>query len=403
MTKNQTITILLALLLTWANQTIALAQSLEGRVMLNDTLPAVNATIFLPEVGIGTITDQDGRYLLVEIPRGTQVVEYSYLGYKPVRRKLVINDGRMAHDEQLQEQPIELATVYMTPNGEDPALYILRKVAEQAQKNRQRMQQYDATMINTVRAKDLDVIETVLPKALKWTLHGLMKMVRMGALFDYCVSAPEVETRLSTRHLYADGKTTYQEDKIVSANPPLTGKAKDQLFRLTHEELFDQLYGTDVSYHPSHFKKGQSHYKLKGTVEEHGKVVDVLEWKRTEPGDSVPQISTLYVVEDEWGILRAEYRSEMWYMLNECRNVGGNIYLPISLVTEPKYDGLDLQKLKREADEEAAKAAAEGKKVSKMERNMAERLEKLLKERQRIKPILTLAYTVRYTNVKVAP
>ena len=44
--------------------TIARAQSLEGCVTLNDSTPAAYATIYLPALGLGTITDQDGRYLI---------------------------------------------------------------------------------------------------------------------------------------------------------------------------------------------------------------------------------------------------------------------------------------------------------------------------------------------------
>lgn len=106
------------------NSTSTQAQSLEGCVMLNDSTPAAYATIYVPALGLGTITDQDGRYLLDEIPLGTHSVEYSYLGYRTARRDLIIDKaGRMAHDERLEEQPIEL-TMYTSPQTAKTPLFI---------------------------------------------------------------------------------------------------------------------------------------------------------------------------------------------------------------------------------------------------------------------------------------
>ncbi len=70
MTSKQTLLILLATLLACLTGATTLrAQTLEGQVVLGETGPAAYATIYVPSTGMGTVTDQDGRYLL-DVPRG---------------------------------------------------------------------------------------------------------------------------------------------------------------------------------------------------------------------------------------------------------------------------------------------------------------------------------------------
>lgn len=50
------------------------AQVLEGTLSLSDSVVAQFATIYLPELRQGTMSDQDGHYKLDEIPAGKWTV-----------------------------------------------------------------------------------------------------------------------------------------------------------------------------------------------------------------------------------------------------------------------------------------------------------------------------------------
>lgn len=375
-----------------------LSQSLEGSVMLNDTTPATFATIYIPELRIGTITDQNGRYLLDEIPLGTYDVEYSHLGYRTVKRKMHIDKAkRLAHDERLEEQPIQLTDVYITPNGEDPAHYILRHVAEQASVNRKRMQRYDATLNLNFHAQDLDFIPALLPKAVNWVLKSFLKAEHMGAIYDFCSSQQQVDSRLSLVHHFVKGKTQYADERVLSSTPSMPDKVAKQLFRGTHVEIFDALYGDDLSYGRKALKKSKFNYRLLGTIEEQGMIIDVLESKSLN-NDSIKETTTLYVIEDNWGILRKEVDTQAMYNRTECRDVGGGIYLPVSRVETPKMAGLDLTKDLREIMADMEKDKEE---MGSIGRNIYERLRKLVESGRKLNPYTSSGYNIQYRNVVV--
>lgn len=74
--------------------------------MLNDTLPAAYATLYLPQYGMGTVTDEQGHYQLDNIPVSTSVtLEYAFLGYKTEQVKVDLSqpNHRYAHDQRLTE------------------------------------------------------------------------------------------------------------------------------------------------------------------------------------------------------------------------------------------------------------------------------------------------------------
>ena len=96
---------------------------------------------------MGTVTDEQGHYQLDNIPVSTSVtLEYAFLGYRTEQVKVDLSqpNHRYAHDQRLTEQAIQLNEVYLTPNGENPCIYIMRKLHEQGQLNRKRLKTYTA-------------------------------------------------------------------------------------------------------------------------------------------------------------------------------------------------------------------------------------------------------------------
>lgn len=105
----------LLLLLAIINMILAQGQSLQGRVMLSDSVPAVFATVYIPATGQGATTDYEGNYLITDLPKGVVEVEYAHLGYQTLRRQLQLPEAkRYAHDERLTEQPIQLNDIFVT-------------------------------------------------------------------------------------------------------------------------------------------------------------------------------------------------------------------------------------------------------------------------------------------------
>ena len=59
---------------------------------LNEPLPFVNVGI--PQIGIGAVSDLDGKYRLPNVPPGTHTLQFSYLGYAPKTREVTVVAGQ---------------------------------------------------------------------------------------------------------------------------------------------------------------------------------------------------------------------------------------------------------------------------------------------------------------------
>lgn len=401
---------LFALLFTMFTALSAIAQSsVEGCVMLNDSVPAAYATIYVPATGQGCTTDLDGRYVLDDLATGNVVVEYSYLGYASERQTLMLPEGkRYAHDVRLKEQPIALGDVYVTPSGEDPAVYILRKVGEQAAVNKKRLRQYDAVATHTLEARDMDFLRALLPKPILWAARMAMKTMGFGAIFDFCTENSNVKAKLRINHHFAKGKTKYSGQQVLESSPDMPDNVAKQICKMSQEDLFDDVYG---AFDLKTQKKQKRTWKLQGTIEEGGKIIDILtcETQVTQPTDSnTVTISlgggggklTLYVIDGEWGILRKESDWGSIHTRTECRDLGGGIYMPISYLEEQKQNAEQINRLMHEMIAESEKPEKQ-KELSKMERKILERVKQLLASGRKIDPCMPTSFSVRYSNVVV--
>ena len=374
------------------------AQTITGRVMLNDTLPASIATLYVPKLGIGTITDFDGYYRLEELPKGNHTIEFSYLGYRTERHELSLNDGQeVTLEVSLKEQPIELNDIYVTPNGEDPALGILRKVIQTAKQNKTRLQNYEASVSHDFLAKNFDIIYYIIPKGLKFIMKTGVKALKMGAVFDLCMNQPRMEGKLSSVDLFSNGKTRHTQEKILSSNPALNGKATEQIFRMAHVDLFDELYVEPLDGIEKQLKKGTCPYRLKGIIEENGMKIDVLEKRSTYEG--IVNVTHFYVIEDNWGILRMDQEVN-GHCINrmEARNIGGGIYMPVSRLFSFDFSLLSSLVQVKEEKEDAADA---GKKKSKAVQLPPEMEQRVRQAGGFPYPFFSTGYSIQYRTIQV--
>ena len=77
----------------------------------NAALPGVS--VFIPDLKIGTSTNDKGQYTLSNIPNGVHIVQYSYLGYGSVTRTVDFSKSSVL-DIQLQSSSIETGEVVVT-------------------------------------------------------------------------------------------------------------------------------------------------------------------------------------------------------------------------------------------------------------------------------------------------
>jgi iron complex outermembrane recepter protein len=86
--------------------------TLTGTVTI-DGKPLVGATVTIPDLRKGTVTDGDGKYIINNIPKGVYLVEISYVGYATFNQKVDLTKTSVL-DAQLKLSSIEAAEVVVT-------------------------------------------------------------------------------------------------------------------------------------------------------------------------------------------------------------------------------------------------------------------------------------------------
>ena len=87
---------------------------LSGRVTSNKS-QLIGASVALENSSLGTITDLEGNFLLVDIPAGEHTFNISYVGYKSVSTKLIFQKNEVKKlDFNLEEDVLGLEAVVVT-------------------------------------------------------------------------------------------------------------------------------------------------------------------------------------------------------------------------------------------------------------------------------------------------
>jgi TonB-dependent starch-binding outer membrane protein SusC len=120
---------------------------ITGRVVDAATnRPLAGVQVFVPPTGIGNITDQDGRYLLQNVPAGSVTVTAQLVGYKQGTVTTTVTAGQTVQANLgLQETAIELEQIVVTGAG----------IATQRKKLGNTIAAIDASRVTTAAVNDV--------------------------------------------------------------------------------------------------------------------------------------------------------------------------------------------------------------------------------------------------------
>jgi iron complex outermembrane receptor protein len=92
-----------------------LAQNLiHGKITNQDQQPLAGANIYLPELNIGVISDQEGNYYIDKLPDGKLKMRVSYIGYDNVIRTIILNHSDIELDIVLQVTALEAEEIVVS-------------------------------------------------------------------------------------------------------------------------------------------------------------------------------------------------------------------------------------------------------------------------------------------------
>ena len=82
----------------------------------NEVLPA--ATVYIEELGIGVITDNEGVYRITGIPEGTYTLKVQFLGYQPTEKKIRTDRGTKSNNIGLKPESLSLNEVIISEKSQ---------------------------------------------------------------------------------------------------------------------------------------------------------------------------------------------------------------------------------------------------------------------------------------------
>ena len=382
--------LILALAALFFGRAVLCAQSftLEGSVFFRDSTvtPAAYITVYCPSLGTGTLTDEQGGFSLRLPVQGTRRLEFSRMGYKTVECDVSFGGSgvQVLAPVYLELQPIFLAAAYVTPDGKSPADYILSQVWKTAKRNKKRLGDYGADVNYNLSTHQMPLVSRLASGFSRSMAKPAVYLTGYGPLINYVFQNDDVSVKVSLKRTVTGGKTKDTEHRLLSSNKALPdGVRKNALSLFSLVDLYGMLYGEGKEWGKKFADKHK--FQLVGTYEYGGHLIDVLFWKHKYSGFT----ATVHIVEEAWGILRIEVGRGREVMRCEARDIGGEIYMPVTLVFNPS---LSLIK-----EEHLPKVVDDLEKSRDISKGTARRARKLIEENKgNLNPSVTIGYNVKY-------
>src|SRR5690606_34299875 len=100
---------------------VAQTGTVSGRVVDSQTMqPIASAQVFIPDLSLGALSREDGRYLLVNVPAGTHRIDAQVIGYRTASLTVTVGAGQTANAEFALDQDalaLDEIVVTGTPGG----------------------------------------------------------------------------------------------------------------------------------------------------------------------------------------------------------------------------------------------------------------------------------------------
>jgi len=101
-------------ILVFSYQIASAQNKIYGKITDLENLPLPGATVFIPEMNKGTVSDQSGAYEIVNLPNGKIKFQFSFIGCTNRIETIQLNGGSVELNIQLKETPIEADEIVVT-------------------------------------------------------------------------------------------------------------------------------------------------------------------------------------------------------------------------------------------------------------------------------------------------
>ncbi|MEJ0034089.1 MAG: DUF5686 and carboxypeptidase regulatory-like domain-containing protein [Bacteroidota bacterium] len=257
------------------------AGGIRGVIKAEDGTLLQYATIYVKQIQTGVVSDENGNYE-VSLKPGWYDVQFQYLGYETVVRKVEVKDEWIVINITLKTYTVVLQSVTIRADQEDPAYAIMRRAIAKAKYHTQQLDAYTARVY--IKGKgQLKDYPWLAKKALE--KEGITK------------------DRVFIQESVSDIKYTRPnkfEEKVIAVYT--TGK--NETHASPNAYVFGSFYEPEIAETISPLSpKSFSYYRFEylGTFKDHGFDISKIKVTPRSRGDNVVE-GTLNIVEEWWSI-----------------------------------------------------------------------------------------------------
>jgi hypothetical protein len=254
---------------------------IKGTIKAEDGTSLQYATIYVRQIATGVVSDINGNFEVALKP-GWYDVQWQYLGYESVVRKIEVKDEWIVIDIVMKTHTVVLQSVTVRADQEDPAYAIMRRAIAKAKYHTQQLDSYTARVYIKGKGQLKDY---------PWIAKKAME--KEGITKD----------RLFIQESVSDIKYTRPnkfEEKVIAVYT--TGKNESRASPNAY--VFGSFYESEIAETISPLSpKSFSYYRFEyqGTFKDRGFDISKIKVTPRSRGDNVVE-GTLNIVEDWWSI-----------------------------------------------------------------------------------------------------
>ncbi|MEM7571812.1 MAG: DUF5686 and carboxypeptidase regulatory-like domain-containing protein [Bacteroidota bacterium] len=273
---------LLLLFSTLFTATLA-AQGISGSITsaaTGETLPF--ASIYVEEIGSGTVTNAEGNYRLRLRP-GTYTLSFQFLGYATKQQQVEVGNSWQTLNIQLNSESLELVEIEVTDDGEDVSYPVIRRAIAKADYHRQQVDHYEAQVYIKGTGKINKFPQLIL---------SMMDEEEREEIDTSRVYTGESVSRIS----YDRPNTFHQEVISVYQTGSAQADATPFIFGSFYQK---EIAGAISPLSPRAF--GYYRFEHQGMFYDRGHFINKIQVSSRSRGDDVFN-GYIYIVEDDWSI-----------------------------------------------------------------------------------------------------
>lgn len=299
--------------------TVWAQQVLRGIVRDSAGVAMPYSAIYVEDLQRGVLADQQGEFVITDVPAGKHTVRASYVGYA-TRQTDVTVAGRDVHlTFVLHEEAISLAEVIILPEGMDFATYVVSQLEKHRQPLKRKMSAYDAT-VHARFEKQIDLSN--LPH--KGLLRIAARMVAWGRIFNIMTKYPDFSIEMEEDVKFRKGKMSNGDLRIISLEPDLNRREMKSVMQkdwFLDMNLYDKFYD-EVMKKLKQIKNKTTKNKVEylGSYEEDGRLVFIIKYGRHR----------VEVVDECWQIRRMHYHARTRTINFEFQELVPGVFMPIA-------------------------------------------------------------------------